>query len=70
MQAEANDLVTVEKEPEHIRRMYGLDNPVTEPFGPQCPYQQGATDAELVQVEHDGPGVVDVNTSGPDPRNL
>jgi hypothetical protein len=36
MQSEAADLVDIEKEPEHIRRMYGLDNPVTAPFARQC----------------------------------
>jgi hypothetical protein len=36
MQAEAKDLVSLSKEPEHVRKMYGLDDPVTEPFGSQC----------------------------------
>jgi hypothetical protein len=36
MQSEAMDLVNVAKEPEHIRKMYGLDDPVSEPFGRQC----------------------------------
>lgn len=36
MQTEAMELVSVEKEPEYIRKMYGLDNPVTESFGRQC----------------------------------
>ena len=36
MQSEALDLVDISKEPENIRRMYGLDNPITEPFGRQC----------------------------------
>ena len=36
MQMEAPDLMSVANEPESIRRMYGLDNPVTEPFGTQC----------------------------------
>jgi hypothetical protein len=36
MQAEANDLVSIAKEPDHIRKLYGLDDPITAPFGGQC----------------------------------
>ncbi len=36
MQAEAMGLVSVDKEPESIKEMYGLNNPITEPFGRQC----------------------------------
>jgi hypothetical protein len=36
MQSEAMDLVSLDKEPAHIREMYGLNDPVTEPFGRQC----------------------------------
>ena len=36
MQSEAMDLVNVAKEPDHIRKMYGLDDPVSAAFGRQC----------------------------------
>jgi hypothetical protein len=36
MQSEAMDLVNVDKEPEHIRKLYGLDDPIAAPFGRQC----------------------------------
>jgi len=36
MQAEAPEVVDVSREPEQIKKLYGLDNPVTEPFGRQC----------------------------------
>ena len=36
MQTEAMDLVSVDKEPDYIKEMYGLNNPVTESFGRQC----------------------------------
>ena len=36
MQTEAMDLVNVDKEPEHIRKLYGLDDPIAAPFGRQC----------------------------------
>lgn len=36
MQTEAPAVVDIGKEPESIHKLYGLDNPVTEPFGRQC----------------------------------
>lgn len=36
MQAEATEAVELAQEPEHIRRLYGLDNKVTEHFGRNC----------------------------------
>jgi hypothetical protein len=36
MQAEAAKAVDIANEPEHIKKLYGLDNPVTEGFGRQC----------------------------------
>ncbi|MBI3682896.1 MAG: DUF1501 domain-containing protein [Acidobacteria bacterium] len=36
MQSEAPDVVDLGTEPEHIRSLYGLNHPVTEPFGRQC----------------------------------
>lgn len=36
MQTAAPEIVDVSKEPEHIRRMYGLDEPATDAFARQC----------------------------------
>jgi hypothetical protein len=36
MQAEAPELVDLSRETEATRKLYGLDNPVSEPFGRQC----------------------------------
>ena len=36
MQTEAPAVVDISQEPEHIRRMYGLDRPETEAFGREC----------------------------------
>ncbi|MBM3811176.1 MAG: DUF1501 domain-containing protein [Acidimicrobiia bacterium] len=36
MQTAAPEAVDISKEPESVTRLYGLDNPVTEPFGRQC----------------------------------
>jgi hypothetical protein len=36
MQAQAPELVDVSRESEATRRLYGLDDPVSEPFGRQC----------------------------------
>jgi hypothetical protein len=36
MQMEAPKLVDLGTEPELVKKLYGLDNPVTEPFGRQC----------------------------------
>ncbi len=36
MQGCAPEAVSIEQEPEEIKRLYGLDNSVTEPFGRQC----------------------------------
>ena len=36
MQTEAPSVVDISKEPESVRKMYGLDQAVTEPFGRQC----------------------------------
>jgi hypothetical protein len=36
MQSEAADAVAIEQEPEYIRKMYGLDNKITEHFGRNC----------------------------------
>jgi hypothetical protein len=36
MQTHAPEIVDISDEPESIRKLYGLDDPVTEPFGRQC----------------------------------
>ena len=36
MQAEAPEATDISSEPESARKLYGLDDPVTEPFGRQC----------------------------------
>jgi hypothetical protein len=36
MQAEAPDLQDLSKESEATRKLYGIDNPITEDFGRQC----------------------------------
>src|SRR5262249_28653489 len=36
MQSEAPDLVNISREPDHVRKLYGLDDPISEPFGRQC----------------------------------
>lgn len=36
MQMEAPKLVDLGSEPEPVKKLYGLDNPITEPFGRQC----------------------------------
>ena len=36
MQTDAPGIVDLSGEPASVRRLYGLDNPVTEPFGRQC----------------------------------
>ena len=36
MQAEATEAVKLAEEPEHIRRLYGLDEPTTRPYGEKC----------------------------------
>ncbi|MEW4487479.1 DUF1501 domain-containing protein [Thalassoglobus sp. JC818] len=36
MQTAVPDVIQLEKEPEHIQQMYGLDDPETEKFGRQC----------------------------------
>ena len=36
MQTEAPAVMDISQEPEHIKKLYGLDNPVTESYGRQC----------------------------------
>jgi hypothetical protein len=54
MQAEAPDLQDLDKESEATRKMYGLDNPVTEDFGRQCLMARRFSEkgVRFVQVSH------------------
>jgi hypothetical protein len=54
MQAEAPDLQDLSKESEITRKMYGLDNPVTEDFGRQCLMARRFSEkgVRFVQVSH------------------
>lgn len=36
MQTAAKEALNVDSEPEHIKELYGLNNPVTKPYGTQC----------------------------------
>lgn len=54
MQAEAPELQDLDKESEATRKMYGLDNPVTEDFGRQCLMARRFSEkgVRFVQVSH------------------
>ncbi len=54
MQAEAPDLQDLSKESDATRKMYGLDNPVTEDFGRQCLMARRFSEkgVRFVQVSH------------------
>ena len=36
MQTEAEEAVDIDSEPEHIRKLYGLDDKTTAPYGRKC----------------------------------
>jgi hypothetical protein len=54
MQAEAPDLQDVSRESEATKKLYGLDNPVTEDFGRQCLMARRLSEkgVRFVQVSH------------------
>lgn len=54
MQAEAPDLQDLTKESEATRKLYGLDNPITEDFGRQCLMARRFSErgVRFVQVSH------------------
>ena len=54
MQAEAPDLQDLSKESEATRKLYGLDNPITEDFGRQCLMARRFSEkgVRFVQVSH------------------
>jgi hypothetical protein len=54
MQAEAPDLQDLSKESEATRKLYGIDNPITEDFGRQCLMARRLSEkgVRFVQVSH------------------
>lgn len=54
MQAEAPDLQDLSKESDAIKKLYGLDNPITEDFGRQCLMARRFSEkgVRFVQVSH------------------
>ena len=56
MQAAFPDIVNLSGEPEETRRLYGLDDPVTRPFGRQCLVARRLVErgVRFVQVYHGG----------------
>jgi hypothetical protein len=64
MQSYAPEAVDVNAEPETTRKLYGMDNPVTEPFGRQCLMARRLVErgVRFVQLFHGGLGVQNVDT--------
>jgi Protein of unknown function (DUF1501) len=57
MQTEAMEAVNIGSEPEHVRRLYGLDEEVTRPFGEKCllarrPVERGVRFMQVYCNEH------------------
>jgi hypothetical protein len=64
MQSCAPEAVNVEAEPAATRKLYGLDNPVTEPFGRQCLMARRLVErgVRFVQLYHGGLGLQNKDT--------
>ena len=64
MQSCAPEAVNVDSEPEATRKLYGLDNPVTEPFGRQCLMARRLVErgVRFVQLYHGGLGIQNKDT--------
>jgi Protein of unknown function (DUF1501) len=64
MQGCAPEAVDVNREPEATRKLYGLDNPITEPFGRQCIMARRLVErgVRFVQLYHGGLGVQNRDT--------
>jgi hypothetical protein len=64
MQSRAPEAVNVESEPAATRKLYGLDDPVTEPFGRQCLMARRLVErgVRFVQLYHGGLGVQNRDT--------
>lgn len=58
MQASVPETLQLEREPEHIRRMYGLDDDATRAFGEQCLVARRLVErgVRFVQIFHGGGG--------------
>ncbi len=66
MQTAAPELADVSKEPEHIRKLYGLDQKSTERFGNMCllarrMVERGVRFVQLISTDWDGHGECDKN---------
>ncbi len=64
MQGVAPEAVDVGRESEPVKKLYGLDNPVTAPFGQQCLMARRLVErgVRFVQLYHGGLGVQDTDT--------
>ncbi|MDQ2945272.1 MAG: DUF1501 domain-containing protein [Acidobacteriota bacterium] len=64
MQSYAPEAVDVNAEPAATRQLYGMDNPVTEPFGRQCLMARRLVErgVRFVQLFHGGLGVQNIDT--------
>ena len=64
MQSCAPEAVNVDAEPPATRKLYGLDDPVTEPFGRQCLMARRLVErgVRFVQLYHGGLGMQNVDT--------
>jgi hypothetical protein len=64
MQSCAPEIVEVDKESETTKKLYGLDNPVTAPFGRQCLIARRLVErgVRFVQLYHGGLGVQNTDT--------
>jgi hypothetical protein len=56
--------VDVNAESDAVRKLYGLDNPRTEPFGRQCLMARRLIErgVRFVQLFHGGPGIQNLDT--------
>jgi hypothetical protein len=66
MQAAAPDLVDISGEPDHVRKLYGLDEKETERFGRMCLLsrrlvERGVRFVQLISTDWDGHGECDKN---------
>jgi len=66
MQTAAPELIDLSSEPEHIRRTYALDDPITERFGRMClltrrMVERGVRFIQLTSTDWDGHGQCDKN---------
>ncbi len=64
MQGCAPEAVDISREPETVKKLYGLDNPTTAPFGQQCLTARRLVErgVRFVQLYHGGLGAQDFDT--------